>query len=65
MNLEWEQTRFLATMIHNVNCSKKQQMIKPENLFPLPQDNRVKKSKSTKEQYERFLKKVNNIKKDE
>jgi hypothetical protein len=52
-------------MIHNVNCSKKQQMIKPENLFPLPQDNRLKKSKSTKEQYEKFLKKVNNIIKDE
>lgn len=51
-------------MIHNVNCSKKQQMIKPENLFPLPQDSRLKKPKSSKEQYQKFLDKVNNIKKD-
>ena len=65
MNLQWEQTRFLATMIHNVNCSKKQQMLKPENLFLLPQDIRVKKVKSTKEQYKKFLDKVNNLKKDE
>ena len=65
MNLQWEQTRFLATMIHNVNCSKKQQMIKPENLFPLPQDKRIARVKSSKEQYQKFLDKVNNLKKDE
>ncbi len=52
-------------MIHNVNCSKKQQMIKPENLFPLPQDKRITRVKSSKEQYQKFLEKVNNIKKDE
>lgn len=45
-NLEWERLRYLATMIHNVNVGKKQHMIKPEKLFPLPQDvfyNRNKK----------------------
>ena len=52
-------------MIHNVNCSKKQQMIKPEILFPLPQDKRIARVKSSKEQYQKFLEKVNNIKKDE
>ena len=37
-NLEWERIRFLATMVYNVNCSKKSQMLNPENLFHLPQD---------------------------
>ena len=52
-------------MIYNVNCSKKSQMLKPESLFPLPQDKRISKVKSSKEQYQKFLDKVNNIKKDE
>lgn len=37
-NLEWERLRYLCTMIHNVNVGKKQHMIKPTKLFPLPQD---------------------------
>ena len=40
-------------------------MIKPENLFPLPQDKRIARVKSSKEQYQKFLDKVNNLKKDE
>lgn len=52
-------------MIYNVNCGKKSQMLKPESLFPLPQDKNTAKVKSTKEQYQEFLEKVNNIKKDE
>lgn len=32
-------------MIHNVNAGKKQNMIKPEKLIPLPQDIHYKKSK--------------------
>lgn len=48
-------------MIHNVNCTKKTQMIKPESLFPLPQDNRPSVPKSSKEQYEKFLAKVEGI----
>ena len=54
INLQWEQTRYLATMIHNVNCQKKSQMIKAEKLFPLPQDKYLKheKPKSTKEELE-------------
>ena len=37
-------------------------MVKPEDLFKLPQDkiSRKGKPKSTKEQYEAFLKKVEN-----
>ena len=48
--------RYLATMIHNVNCGKKQHMIKPYKLFPLPQDkmSRVIKPKSTKESFLKF-----------
>jgi hypothetical protein len=43
INLNWEQTRYLAAMIHNVNCQKKSQMIKPEQLFELPVDKKRKK----------------------
>lgn len=51
----------MATMIHNVNCQKRSQMIKPQKLFPLPQDKYMKKDapKSTKEEYNKFLEKVN------
>jgi len=56
--LNWEQTRYLAAMIHNVQCSKKSQMIKPEKLFELPIDQKRKveraKPKSTREQMEAF-----------
>jgi hypothetical protein len=60
VNFQWEQTRYLATMIHNVNCTKKSQMIKPEKLFPLPQDKMVKPSgpKSTIEEFEAFKEKA-------
>lgn len=56
--MNWEQTRYLAAMIHNVQCSKKSQMIKPEQLFELPIDQKRKveraKPKSTREQMEAF-----------
>lgn len=59
-NLDWERFRYLATMIHNVNCTKKSQMIKPEKLFPLPQDKLAKSQgpKSTIEQFEAFKEKA-------
>ena len=55
-NLEWERVRYVATMLHNVNCQKRQHMIKPDKLFPLPQDkfHKAKKPKGTKEDYESF-----------
>jgi hypothetical protein len=55
-NLEWERVRYLSTMVHNVNATKKQHMLKPEKLFPLPQDRltRVIKPKSTKESFLKF-----------
>jgi len=47
-------------MIYNVNCQKKSQMIRPDKLFPLPQDVYLERGKpqSTKEQMESFEKLV-------
>lgn len=60
INKEWEQTRYLATILYNTNATKRSQMIKPEDLFKLPQDiiHKKGKPKSTKEEYEKFLKQV-------
>ena len=59
-NLEWERIRYLSTMVYNVNCQKRSQMLKPEKLFPLPQDALLEqgKPKSTVEQYLEFKKKT-------
>jgi len=59
-NLQWEQTRYLAAMLYNVNCDKKGQMITPDKLFPLPQDVYLGKGKpkSSKEQFLKFKNKV-------
>lgn len=59
-NLEWERIRYLATMIHNINCQKRSQMIKPQKLFPLPQDKYLNdgKPKSTMKQFESFKEKA-------
>ena len=60
MNADWERFRYLAAMIHNVNCTKKSQMVKPHELFELPQDNVKKKTaKSTREEFEKFRNLVN------
>ena len=50
----------MSTMIYNVNCQKKAQMIKPDKLFPLPQDVYLErgKPKSTKEEQEAFEKRI-------
>ena len=55
-NVAWEQTRYLAAMLYNVNCNKKGQMITPDKLFPLPQDVYLGrgKPKSTKKQFLKF-----------
>jgi len=59
-NTQWEQTRYLAAMLYNVNCNKKGQMITPDKLFPLPQDIYLGKGKpkSTKEKFLTFKNKV-------
>jgi hypothetical protein len=59
-NVAWEQTRYLAAMLYNVNCNKKGQMITPDKLFPLPQDVYLGrgKPKSNKEQFLKFKNKV-------
>lgn len=50
----------MSAMIYNVNCQKKAQMIKPDKLFPLPQDVYLEKGKpkSTKEEQEAFEKRI-------
>ena len=52
-------------MIHNVQCQKKSQMLKPEQLFELPVDKKRQveraKPKSTREQMEAFEKKATKI----
>ena len=60
MNISWEQTRYLASMLVNVNAGKKSNMIAPDKLFPLPQDVYLEKGKpkSTKEEQEAFEKRV-------
>jgi len=64
--LEWERFRYLSTLLYNVNCNKVSQTKKPQDLFPLPQDvyerNRKAEPKSTPEQLEDFLKKLENQK---
>ncbi len=47
-------------MIYNTNISKSNQAKKPHQLFKLPQDNITRESgpKSTRKQYETFLKKI-------
>tara|TARA_R100001509_G_scaffold165703_2_gene149106 strand:- start:3273 stop:3464 length:192 start_codon:yes stop_codon:yes gene_type:complete len=56
----------LATLIHNVNCSKKSQTIKPTDLFELPQDKLIKKKKfepkSTPKELDKFLEQIANVK---
>ena len=57
-NMQWEQVRYLASMLYNVNCNKRGQMITPDKLFPLPQDIYLQKGKpkSTKLELENFQK---------
>ena len=53
-------TRYTNAMIYNTKVEKRAQMITPEKLFKLPQDIYLEKGKpkSTKEEYENFLKKI-------
>jgi hypothetical protein len=60
VNLNWEMTRYISTMIVNSNAVKKSQIITPDKLFPLPQDVYLEKGKpkSTPEQFKAFLEKI-------
>lgn len=57
-NIQWEQVRYISSMLFNVNCDKRAQMITPEKLFPLPQDVYLQKGKpkSSKLELEQFKK---------
>lgn len=54
----------MSAMIYNVNCNKKSQMIKPDKLFPLPQDVYLERGKpqSTLEQQKAFEERIKNMK---
>lgn len=56
----------MSAMIYNVNCNKKSQMIKPDKLFPLPQDVYLERGKpqSTLEQQKAFEERIKNVKFD-
>jgi len=60
VNLHWEMTRFISTMIVNSQAKKRSQLITPDKLFPLPQDVFLDKGspKSTPEQLQSFLKQI-------
>jgi len=60
VNLHWEMTRFISTMIVNSQAKKRSQLITPDKLFPLPQDVFLDKGspKSTREQLQSFLKQI-------
>jgi hypothetical protein len=53
-------------MLYNVNVDKRANMITPDKLFPLPQDEYLKKDKgkpkSTQEQFEKFMAQVKRAK---
>lgn len=47
-------------MIHNVNVGKKSDMIKPHQLFELPQDNIDRtKAKTSREDFEKYVELIN------
>ena len=57
-------TRFLSAMVFNTKAEKRAQMITQDKLFTLPQDVYMEKGKpkSTKEQYQEFLNRINKTK---
>lgn len=60
VNLHWEMTRYISHMVFNTQAKKRSQLIKPDQLFPLPQDVLLKKgeAKSTPEQLHAFMKQI-------
>lgn len=62
-NLEWERLRFLAATIYSARAEKKSQLVKPTDLFKLPQDSflRKQKPKSTRSRYESMIEKIEKL----
>lgn len=59
-NLEWERLRYLAATVYCASAEKKSQLVKPSDLFKLPQDQflRNKKPLSTRSQYEAMVERI-------
>jgi len=64
-NLEWERLRFLAATIYSARAEKRSQLVKPTDLFKLPQDQvlRNKKPKSTRSQFEEMCARIDKLEK--
>ena len=62
-NLEWERLRFLAATIYSAKAEKRSQLVKPTDLFELPQDRylRNQKPKSTKDAFEEMSAKIEKL----
>lgn len=59
-NLEWERLRYLAATVYCARAEKRSQLVKPSQLFKLPQDRYLKKEvkPSTRGDYERMLERI-------
>lgn len=59
-NLHWEMTRYISAMVINSQAKKRNQIITPDKLFPLPQDVYLNKGvpKSSPEQLKKFLEQI-------
>ena len=62
-NLEWERTRYLASVMLQTVAGKKK--VKPTMLFKLPQDEANKKpvKPSTRSQFDKMMSRINEIEK--
>jgi hypothetical protein len=62
-NLEWERTRFLAATIYSAKAEKRSQLVKPTDLFKLPQDRflRNQKPKSTRADFDEMVKRIDKL----
>lgn len=59
-NLEWERLRYLSATIYCARAEKSSQLVKPSQLFKLPQDIYLKKQikPSTREDFDKMLEKI-------
>ena len=60
----WEQPRYLACMVYNMNITKRSQSKKPQQLFKLPQDNlhlKDDKNKISHEEMKKFKEEVEEL----
>jgi hypothetical protein len=52
---EWDRTRHIMTIIHNVNCSKKSQQLRPDQLIRLSWDRQRAEDKPPTEEEQHMM----------